>query len=1277
MGMFRAIADFVARQFAPRRPSAPISASYDAAQTTRHNQNHWSAADNLSANASQTQGLRRVMRNRSRYEAGSNPLYQGVLRTMADHTLGTGPRIQFLDRDPGLNAALWDLWHPWWGASAMDDKLWVLKETQVRDGEAFLLQIGNPGLQTEIQLDYQLLEGDYVTSLRPQWTPWQVDGITYDPQWNPLSYQIVTQRPNDVLPIVWPQQHKVDAKYVIHYFRQERPAQGRGIPELLSAFELLAVLRRYIAATVSAAEVAASFAAFIKTNGAPVVDTQGQEASSDAWLTLEIQRNLITMLPEGYDISQLKPEQPTQSFTEFVRTVITLLTRCLSMPLNIAMCDSSGYNFSSSRLDHQTYFKAIDIDRCNRLEKKVLKRILADFYDEAAFVMSVPRARLAQVPHEWHWDPPISVDPQKETDAARGQVEAGLKSLPDMQKQGNVGGDVVKENAEYFGVSEDEMRRAMFEKLFKSSGAKPAPQNETGVEDDAPQPKSGTAARAASSALACAAPANDIRGARVPAELQIAAAAEGDDAVPRFRMVAYSGGPMRLEGHEYPVIVDLATCIAASESTPILYEHDPEREVGHAPQLKIDAAGITVPEGYFSGASPERDKVVTAARRKYPWQASIGGRAEHIDLIPEGESVTLNGRTFPGPVEAAYGVRVREISILSIGADASTSAVLAAKAAQSGAVVMGFEEWVRSLGFDAAALSEPQKQALMNEWQSKQADAQAGEPGDGERETTAAGDDDEGDGEEDTQTEAADEDSEEDDDRTPPAKTKAAAGKQATSTRGKPAKTRTLTASAPKKRKPTMGNDLKESRRIEAAEMRRVHAIRKAAGDDVELAAKAIEEGWPSDKVELTVLRARRPQGVMAGPVSRGNGGEPDYNAVVECSLLMASGVSESRLAALDKRRYCEAVIDAACCSDSRGYTLTRVVQEFLQAHGRPFRNGRLDENTIRAALDLSNHLRATGQEMNIQASDGFTTASLSGILSNLLNKTLLVSFIAVPTASQDFCGAQDLNDFKLASRYRLSMNGTLQKVGPTGELKSTTMQDETWTNQLDTYGTLLTLNRQMLINDDLDALLQLPRLLGRQSSLAVEEAVFTVLLANANQSDGQPFFSAAHNNIKTGGTSALSVQSLTDAVTLFLKQTDAAGKPIVLAPAAMLVPPENKVLADQLFKDTNVVALLGTSTASGKLVPQSNPHSGKYRPVSSPYLSNGLLANNSATGWYLLADPADVPMISIGYLRGQRTPTIDQGQTDMDVLGFRWRCYFDFGIGQVDWRAGVFSAGA
>lgn len=273
---------------------------------------------------------------------------------------------------------------------------------------------------------------------------------------------------------------------------------------------------------------------------------------------------------------------------------------------------------------------------------------------------------------------------------------------------------------------------------------------------------------------------------------------------------------------------------------------------------------------------------------------------------------------------------------------------------------------------------------------------------------------------------------------------------------------------------------------------------------------------------------------------------------------------------------------------------------------------------------------------------------------------------------------AQDLNDFKVATRYRLTMNGTLTKIGATGEIKGTTFGEESWTNQLNTYGTLLTLSRQTMINDDLDAFMQVPRQLGRQSALTVEELVFTNLLANANTSDGNAFFSAGHNNYKSGAGSALTtspISSLTDAVTAFRKQTDSAGKPIVLTPKYLLVPPELMPVAEQVYKNQNL-AVFNVTTGSAKLVPSENPFRNLYEPITSPYLSNAVISGYSTTAWYLLADPADVPMMSVGYLRGQRTPTVDQGQTDLDTLGFRWRCYFDIGVGMVDYRAGVLSAG-
>lgn len=1306
----RRIADWVAATFAPNstarsRSKERIVATYDAAQTNRHNANHWGDADYLSPNASTTVQIRHTLRSRSRLEAANNSLYCGVLRSIADHTVGSGPKIQWLHESPRINRDLTSLWDEWDAAAQFGSKLWLAKETQSRDGEIFGLRIGNPKLTSRVKLDYQLLEADYVTSLRPQWTPWQVDGITYDTQWNPVSYQIVTQRPNDILPIVWPQQHTVPADQVFHYFRRERPGQGRGVPDLVAAFELLAVLRRYITATVSAAEVAASFAAFIKTQSSAIAGAPADDGpSGDAWVTMEIQRNLITMLPDGYDVSQLKPEQPTQSFTEFVKTLLTLLVRCVSMPLNLALCDSSGYNYSSSRMDHQTYYRAIEIDR-RRIELTILVRVLNDFLREAELILGLARFTLRRVAHEWHWPRPVSADPQKDAASNREAIESGQISITDALKKSGGGGDIIRENAEYFGVTEDEMRQIQLDALFKKSAA-PAPAKD---ESQSPSQEPPSATRPPDRSQArhkrkLAQPADLACGATVElvcqaesAQLDVSAAAGDVNAVPKFAMVGYTGGAMWLEGHEYQLVIDLATVEVASPETPILFAHDDEQTLGHAAQVRVDGSGIFVPagQGFFSAANARRDEVVNAARRKYPWQASVGGRAASIEFVEAGQTVDVNGRTFQGPIEVARGFRLREISILSLGADAATSAQLAAHAARlkakEGTAMPrpGFEEWCRAMGFEVAEMSNQQTQAMQNLYQSQEAEADQEEQDAPRREQEEAESDehdeeaeapDQSDAFDEEAAEGEEEHAEEDDEEERPSKARrAAAGGQAVATRTRtPARATTRANAQRGSRNRTVikaANPARKYREQLAAEMRRADRIRRECGDDLKLAAKAIEKGWGLEKVQLHMLRAQRSEGVMAGPLAR-PAGSPDHNAVIECSMLLAIGgqnrISESDLPKLDKR-YTEQVIDCAVSREDRHYTFSRLFQEYLLCHNRRPRAGSLDQETIEAALMIAD------REIRAEPGAGgssFSTISLPGILSNLLNKSLLNSYLAVPIASDKFCGTQDLNDFKVATRYRLSAAGELEVVGNDATLKDFTLGEESWTNQLVTRGTKLTLPRQTLINDDLDAFTFIPRLIGRKSALAIERGVFTPLLANANQTDGNAFFSTQHNNFLSGAGSALSIAALASAVPLFLKQTDKQGEPIQLAPAYLLVPSELVVIADQLYKDTNVVTLLGTSTASGKVVPQSNPFAGKYRPIQSPYLSNGLITNNSSTGWYLIADPADVPMVSIGYLRGQRTPTVSQAMTDVSILGFTWQCYFDFGIGMVDWRAGVFNQG-
>jgi hypothetical protein len=443
---------------------------------------------------------------------------------------------------------------------------------------------------------------------------------------------------------------------------------------------------------------------------------------------------------------------------------------------------------------------------------------------------------------------------------------------------------------------------------------------------------------------------------------------------------------------------------------------------------------------------------------------------------------------------------------------------------------------------------------------------------------------------------------------------------------------------------------LRARRAQEIRRQERVGAV--CAGRFPKIEAQAIEEGWDETRTELEVLRASRPQ-APAVPV---HDDVARNGASIEAALCLSAGLTEAQVG----RWYDERTMETAVSRELRGAGLHTLVYEVIRAAGGYARPGRVDNDTIRAALAANDRL--------IQAAGGFSTISLAGILSNVANKTMLAAYEAVNAVAHEFCATTDLNDFKQVTRYRMTASGTFLKVGPDGELKHTTLEEESYTNQVETYGRMIALTRQMIINDELGAFLQIPRAIGRMSALALEEAVFTLLLANPGS-----FFSAGNANYFEGADSDLDIDSLTKAEQLFLDKVDKQGKPILIQPAVLLVPTTLKVTAEQLFKEI----WLNQVPANNQARPATNPHSGKFRPVASPYLNLPNLAGNSLTAWYLFADPTDVAALEIAYLRGKRTPTIESGETDFNNLGIKYRGYFDFGVSTVDHRGAVKSKGA
>jgi len=158
-----------------------------------------------------------------------------------------------------------------------------------------------------------------------------------------------------------------------------------------------------------------------------------------------------------------------------------------------------------------------------------------------------------------------------------------------------------------------------------------------------------------------------------------AAAPEGEgEVIPRFSMIAYTGEPMRIEGWRYPVVVDLAGMSIPSQRRPVRFGHSMYAGVGHTERIAVEG-GRLIAEGIVSRDTQAAREVVSSGKRGFPWQASIGAQVAEADFVRGGKTVTVNSRTFDGPVYVARRTVLGEISFVDLGADSNTSAAIAAQ----------------------------------------------------------------------------------------------------------------------------------------------------------------------------------------------------------------------------------------------------------------------------------------------------------------------------------------------------------------------------------------------------------------------------------------------------------------------------------------------------------------------------------------------------------------------------------------------------------------------
>ena len=142
-----------------------------------------------------------------------------------------------------------------------------------------------------------------------------------------------------------------------------------------------------------------------------------------------------------------------------------------------------------------------------------------------------------------------------------------------------------------------------------------------------------------------------------------------------FSGIAYSGEPIVDHWYWDRIIFDLDS-LQIKGRIPALLEHRTSQRAG-----AINSHSISHEKGLeISGdllSNEFGSQVAQDSDDGFPWQMSVRIEPSSTEEIAADQSVTVNGKTYQGPITVFRGGRIREVSFCALGADDNTNAVAA------------------------------------------------------------------------------------------------------------------------------------------------------------------------------------------------------------------------------------------------------------------------------------------------------------------------------------------------------------------------------------------------------------------------------------------------------------------------------------------------------------------------------------------------------------------------------------------------------------------------
>lgn len=327
---------------------------------------------------------------------------------------------------------------------------------------------------------------------------------------------------------------------------------------------------------------------------------------------------------------------------------------------------------------------------------------------------------------------------------------------------------------------------------------------------------------------------------------------------------------------------------------------------------------------------------------------------------------------------------------------------------------------------------------------------------------------------------------------------------------------------------------------------------------------------------------------------------------------------------------------------DSKKYKLEGNAREFVGMSLRELAKETLEKRGI----------KTRGLSVSEIATRAFhTTSDFPEILANVANKSLRDGYEEAPATYAPIVREVEVADFKQISRTQLGDYPELEKVGESGEFKRGTVSEAAEKYQVETYGKVVAVSRQVIVNDDMAAFTRLPMMAGIAARNKISNLVWEIITSNPLMGDGIALFQlAAHKNLQAG---AAAIKDGLSAMRSAMKhQTGLDGQLLNIMPRYLIIGTERETEAEALVSSL----VIPSTVAEGAPLPFART----LQVISEPRLG--------AAPYYLAASTGQIDVIELAYLQGQRGVFLET-RMGFDVDGMELKARLDFGVKAIDFR--------